>query len=396
MKQHILTTITSNTTQKVGHDNKFHTVYIIEFSTGHFYIGKHTTSNLDTDSYFCSGKLAISMKQAGHTYKRTILFYLDTALDAINVETLILSNTDIYKNEFCLNCYPGSPPDPSGSIIISLGNKFKMISPKLLEVYLLKGWIQKGITRCWVSKNDDIKFILPAEVDTYLDDGWILGNDKSRNRIFVTKDGVLKYIKRSSLLNFENDGWTKTHNVQNRKVLRKDNVVIKVHPDQVNDKLAEGFTPSSTIAELIYIYKGSEYKRVNEQDLSYYIDTGWKRGNNHTGKVYINNGIIETRIHKSDINEHPGFIFGRLEKLYLNNGKTEKRISILNTSLIQEYLNNNYVYGKLKRPKKVKIYKDKHTKQVLISELEFYLESGWSNKFDPCVNFHPRLKNYSV
>ena len=395
MKQQILNTILENKNQKIGHDNKFHTVYLIEFDTGHFYIGKHSTDNLTTDSYFCSGKLAIHMKKAGHKFNRTILFYLDSASEAINVETSILSNNTIYSNSLCLNCYPGSPPDLTGSIVISLGNKVKMITPKLLDVYLLKGWVQKGVSRICVSKDTYIKFILPDELNTHITNGWSTGNIKSKNRVFIIKDGILKHIDRASLLDFEKNGWKQTHNITGRTVLKKDNIIVKVRPDQVEQKLTEGFVRSSTVTGLVYIYKDRTYKRVPKSDLSQYISLGWKKGNNHTGKVYINNGTTETRIHESDIIKHPGFVFGRLEKVYLNNGKTEKRISILNTSLINNYLNNNYVYGKLKRPKKVKIYKDKHTKQILISELEFYLESGWSNKFDPSVNFHPRLKNYS-
>lgn len=389
MKNEILLEISGNRIPKIGDLGKYHTVYIITFESGHYYIGKRSTYDYKTDEYFASGILPNVLKNKGEKYEREILFFSEYPDLAIRKETEILQKKKFYDNEMCLNCYPGSPPDLTGTIIVSKGNKFKMINPKLLEYYLEMGWERKGVKRIWISKGNEIKFILPEEVSDYLDDGWLLGNIKSRNREFITKDGKYKFVKKEDLENYLHEGWERKHNQFDMKVLRsmEDNSVIKVKSSDVGEYIDNGYRHSSTVEGLIYITKNKRFKRVNETDLESYLEDGWIRGNNTSGKIYITNGEEEKRIYEEDIINHTGWYKGRLKKVYLNNGVYEKRVFFNDIEKINELIDTGFVFGKLEnRVKKIQIYKDDKKKRILPKELEKYKEKGWTDVYDNTVH----------
>lgn len=377
----------------IGEDKRFHTVYVILFETGHYYIGKHTSNNLKTDNYFASGVLPNLYKKKDIKYKRNILFYFNSSKEAIEAETDILSNKKIYDNELCLNCYPGSPPDATGTIIISLENKFKMIHPKFLEYYLELGWERKGVKRVFVSKGNEVKYILPEEVENHLNDNWFLGNVKSRNRNFIIKNNVLKFIPKDQLQRYIDNGWTKKHNVEGYKVLRKENELIKVPEKDLQQYLNKGYRQSSTVENLIYIKKDRELKRVTPEDLNSYLSQGWIKGGNKSGQTYITNGIQECRIFKEDLHLYPGWNFGRLAKIRINNGEVEKRVREDYQELLKQYLLDGYVLGPLKREKKILLYKINAKKYVYPRDLKTALEEGWTDIYNPSIHFSARNKS---
>jgi hypothetical protein len=400
MKSEILSGISGNRIPKIGDLDKYHTVYIITFESGHYYIGKRSTSDYKTDGYFASGILPNALKNKGEKYEREILFFFDRADLAIKKETEILQKKEFYDNEMCLNCYPGSPNDSTGTIIISSGNKFKMINPKLLGYYLEMGWERKGVKRIWVSKEDEIKFILPEEAEGYLDDGWLLGNIKSRNREFITKNGKYKFVKKEDIGNYLREGWERKHNQFGMKVLKsmEDNSIIKVKSSDLGEYIDSGYRYSSTVEGLIYITKNKRFKRVNEVDLESYLEEGWVRGNNTSNKIYITNGKEEKRIYKEDINNHIGWYEGRLKKVYLNNGFQEKRVNSNNKTRINELMCSGFVIGKLEnRVKKLQIYKEDKKKKILPEDLEKYKKDGWVDIYDKTIHscFWSRTKHRS-
>jgi hypothetical protein len=334
-----------------GLDGMYHTVYYILFETGQYYVGKHSTFDL-SDKYFCSSNLANQIKNKGLKYNRTVLFYAETSENAIELETKILSNKKIYENTNCLNCYPGSPPDLTGTIIVSLNNKFKMINPKLLDYYLEQGWERKGIKRIWVNNGNNQKNVLPEEVENYTNLGWNIGTlEKHKNRIFIYKNGERKFIDKQFLNEFLKEGWVKKHNVEDTKVLRKGERIIKVKPEKVSYYLSEGFIPSSTVEGLIYIKKEKEYKRVKKSNLTNYLNNGWTLGNNVSGMKYINNGTREKRIFLDDLPNYPGWQLGRIKKVYLNNGTIERRIMPYDMDIINNLKQQGYIKGPLLKRK---------------------------------------------
>lgn len=397
MKEEILLEISGNRTPISGDLDKYHTVYIITFESGHYYIGKRSTTDYITDRYFSSGVLPKALKNKGIGYEREILYFFERADLAIKKETEILQKKKFYDNEMCLNCYPGSPNDLTGTIIVSKGNKFKMINPKLLEHYLEKGWERKGVKRVWVSKGDETKYILPEESVVYLNSGWILGNVKSRNRIFITKNDKYKFVKNVDVAYYERNGWKKQHNQYGMKVLRsvEDGSIIKVRKSDLEEHLKNGYEHSSTVEGLIYITKNKEFKRVKEADIENYLNDGWIQGNNTSGKIYITNGEKEKRIYQEDISNYSDWRIGRLKKVYLNNGMKEKRVPFNDKTKINKLLSEGFVFGNLEnRLKKIQIYKEDKKKKILPEDLERYKEDGWSDVYNKKIHycFKPRKK----
>jgi hypothetical protein len=343
MKDYILTKFNFNREKLVGNDGRFHTVYFIEFDSGHFYIGKHTSDNLDDDSYVCSSKLANRLIEQNTKYYREILFYTHLSSEAIEVETLILQNNKIFKSDLCLNCYPGSPPDSAGTVVISKGTKIKMINPKLLDVYLESGWKRGGIKRVWITKSSEDKFIRIDEIDEYISNGWVLGNSRSKGCVFIMKDGKRKYIKKEFLDEYIDQGWIKKHNIEVTKVYRNsEDKIIKIFEEEIEYWVAKGFLPSSTVHNLIYIKNGKQFKRVKINELDEYLKKGWTTGNNTSGKTYINNGITEKRIYEEEISQYPGWNKGRIRKIYMKNGLIERRVMITNQKLIEDLIKDGF------------------------------------------------------
>lgn len=291
MKNKILKLFQFNNKSYLGIDNKFHTVYYIEFQTGHYYIGKHTIKNLNNDVYFCSGKLANILKDKKIPYVREVLGYYDTAQDAIYAETEILSNKEIYENEFCLNCYPGSPPDSAGTIIISKENKFKMINPKLLDYYLSIGWEKRGIKRIFLSKNDNVISVLPDEVEQYLNDGWMLGNIKTKDRIFIFNKQLNKrlFIKKKDIEQYLVNGWLIDHPHHGKLVIEKNNNFKFITKDKLKEYLTDGWIKSATTRKKIWIKKEFMLKRINVDELETYLHDGWTKNSNAHDTIYMNN-----------------------------------------------------------------------------------------------------------
>lgn len=350
MKTKILQICNQNTIKQIGNDGKYHTVYLITFSTGHFYIGKRTSIDVDTDEYFASGKLPNRLKEQNIDYTRTILFYLPTSDGAINIETSILQNKDIYDDEMCLNCYPGSPPCAVGYITIKKNNKIKRINPKSVNAFLDLGWTRGGLKKLCITDGQKNKYILPTNLDYYLNQNWIVGRTKEEPRTFIEKCGLRKYVKNSLVPSYIEKGWIVKHNVQDRKVLKKGTKLIKVQPgdEEVYKKL--GYINTSTVDGLIYITKDRKFKRVPANEVDTWITNGWKKGNNKSGQIYVTNGIIEKRIYPDQIED--GWWRGRLKKVYLNNGLQERRIFEKDIDEINKYLTLGYSYGILKRSKK--------------------------------------------
>lgn len=87
--------------------------------------------------------------------------------------------------------------------------------------------------KCWITKNDENKFIDITLIDQYLNNGWIKGrhyktteniNNANRNRCWVYKNGISKHIQKDELDSYINNGWI---NGRSEKKTKKNNKVIK-------------------------------------------------------------------------------------------------------------------------------------------------------------------------
>lgn len=327
----------------VGVDGRYHTVYFIMFNNGCFYVGKHTSDNIDQDSYFCSSKLGKSLKRLGVKYERAIICYVKNSTEALLLEQKILEDSAYYSNDLCLNCYQGSPPSACGTIVISKGNKFKMVNPKLVDVYLAKGWIKAPPKRIFIYKNETTKRVLEDELDSYISDGWLIGSLHARGRTFVYKNGDYSFVSKHELKYYLDNGWVKKHPHEGRKVLEKNGERIKVLEEDVEFYLSTGWIFSGTVLGRKSLIKNGEVISVTKDEVDIYLNEGWVGGNNTSGKIYINNGIIDKRIEKEDMDKYPDWQIGALPKIGLHLGGKYKVLRITDIDKIKQLLSEGYV-----------------------------------------------------
>lgn len=367
-----------NEVKNIGDCEKYHYVYLIVFESGCYYIGKHSTRNLN-DGYFASGILPNRLKAQGELYSRSILSYEKNSTDALFLESTILSNGVIYSNHNCLNCYPGSPPSAEGSTVIHKNNKFKMINPKLLEHYLENGWILGAPKRVRVTNATEDRYVLEDELDEFLRIGYVLGRVALRGRTFIEREGVLKFIANADLQSYRLGGWVLKHPHEGMKVLRKGSKIIKTDSSRVNEYISEGYEPTSTVDGLIYIRRNGKFKRVSPCELHDYLSSGWETGTNIEGTVYVNNGLREFRIIPAKLHEYEanGHVKGRLNWTWLNNKISEVRINPNNIEEIAKYSSLGYVLGKKPRTCKRKVTKNGEVRYIIEKKIEGYVARGW-------------------
>lgn len=78
------------TEPKKGMDGMYHFIYCTEFDDGTYYIGKHSTPNLD-DGYYGSGVELSQKISDGHTYKTTKLAFFQSSELAYSAEQNIVN-----------------------------------------------------------------------------------------------------------------------------------------------------------------------------------------------------------------------------------------------------------------------------------------------------------------
>lgn len=123
---------------------KYHYVYIITNKINHkFYIGKHSTNNLD-DDYMGSGSTITKaiQKYGVENFTKRILCFCDSADDAYKVEEFLVTD-NLIKRDDCYNMKTGG----GQHIIYSEESKAKMRIPKSEECKRKLSIIFKGSTR---------------------------------------------------------------------------------------------------------------------------------------------------------------------------------------------------------------------------------------------------------
>jgi hypothetical protein len=126
---------------------------------------------------------------------------------------------------------------------------------------LRKGAGNTNYGKCWIVRNGFEKSIRVAELEIYLQDGWVRGRRKdslpsvcrgadqpSKNCCYVTKNGISIRVTRSDFQNYIEEGWIKGRNTIG--------------------------TP--------WVTKGNMTKRVKEEDLPTYLEQGWQKGRKST------------------------------------------------------------------------------------------------------------------
>jgi hypothetical protein len=201
---------------------KYHFIYkTIDTRNGNFYIGMHSTKNLN-DGYIGSGtKLKYLIHKHGkEIFNMEILEFLPNRESLIEREIEIV-NSNLLLEEKCMNLkiggYGGFPKSANEMFLKKMqDNEFKnnFVSLKRKQYYeqLLSGkrkqnpdyfydWngkthtdetkqklseVKKGTGvgiknsqygTCWITKNNENKKIKKTEINPYLNDGWVRGRN---------------------------------------------------------------------------------------------------------------------------------------------------------------------------------------------------------------------------
>lgn len=128
------------------------------------------------------------------------------------------------------------------------------------------------------------KRIRPEELDLYESQGW----EKGRLPITLSEESkeALGYWKGKT--QSEETVKKRVETVTGMIALTKDNQTIKVHPEEVNGYLAQGWTKgmseefremrSKNVKGKIHIYLGEEQKFLTPEEAESYLSKGWQRG----------------------------------------------------------------------------------------------------------------------
>lgn len=231
----------------------------------HYYIGQHSTNNLD-DGYLGSGiKIGRYIQKYGAiegvTYKKEILAYCETSEELNELEYKLIG--DLWENDpLCLNMkaggnYPGYSKETrenQSKSIISTFNKIKEEDPEKWNNWHKKiNESNKGKPSSFKGKHH---------------------KEESRKKISESHKGkhLTEECKRKMSLS-----------TKGRKM-----------SDEQKKQLSES-------------HKGKNHTEETKKKIS-------EKKKGKTGKIWINNGIKETQIRPEDISKYPDFERGRLKR----------------------------------------------------------------------------------
>ena len=360
---------------------KYHYLYkITNIITGEYYIGIHSTDNLD-DGYFGSGRLLKKLIEefGKDQFKKEILKFCKNRLELLNYEeqyvnentlndkkclNLICGGLGAYyystkgtttvrnpKTGKCFNVKIGDPRLKSGELIYvtkgkvtvfdPITNKFISIStddPRYisgeLKMKLSKNFSGKGRTMIYNQTTNEYKCIYTKELKEYLKKGWIKQSkckgrvSPTKGMVWVCKGDEMKIIKKEELQVYLNDGWINKRNV-------------------------------SPCKDKIGIIKDGVNKFVNEEELQVYLNDGWNLGMSSRNKGMITVYDPKTPESKcfSVSKDDPRFLSGELKlasfkKYDMGLGGSCKGLKYIN--------------------------KDGIIKRIKPEEIQYYLDNGWN------------------
>lgn len=150
----------------------------------------------------------------------------------------------------------------------------------------------------------------------------------------------------------------------------------KMQSEEVKSKISETMKRKRLLENKLTMHRGGVEKRVPFNNVSYYIQNGWKQGNKYASDPFYDG--IHVRVYSKT--EIKNILPDELE-YYKNQGWK------LSPSSANNYINkknNNAI--KIKHNlegKRIRIYKDNHEKTVCEFELDLFLQQGWSKGGKP-------------
>lgn len=159
-----------------------------------------------------------------------------------------------------------------------------------------------------------VKSVPADKVQLYIDDGWVLGEQKHRKSskkgsICIQIDGKCKYIQESELDRYLADGWIRGNTLKGRHY----NIGVRFTQEH-KDKI--GMAGRGKVC----VTNGEKNRYVKEAELPDFLDSGWVRGSckkpskSALGKKWITDGEHNKYIDKGEHELPVGWWFGRTLK----------------------------------------------------------------------------------
>ena len=280
-------------------NKKYHYFYkITNLLNNHFYYGVHSTNNLD-DGYMGSGHRLhrVYNKYGQNNFIKEILKYFNNREDALNYEEEIV-NEELIHNNNCYNevlggggiktlgFFPVKHKDTGKQILISKDDPRYISGEYHTLSYGLTPAVDKYNNHYLVDKNDN-RFITGELKKQF--EGKVCVKDENNNIFYVNKDdpryisGELKFHQKNKIL-------VKDKNNNSFMVSKNDPRYIsgelipyhkgKKHSEEHKKKLKEAAKNRKNKFTFCWIYNEIENinKKININNLDYYIQLGWKRG----------------------------------------------------------------------------------------------------------------------
>jgi hypothetical protein len=203
-------------------EKKYHFIYkTTNLLSGKYYIGMHSTDNLD-DGYLGSGnRLRLAIRKHGkENFKREILELFDTRKELREREEIVVNLEEIAKEE-CMNLRVGGEG----------------------------GWTPEANQAFKDKLENDPEFRKKF-------------SDEQRER-------TLKLIKEGKIKTY-----TKENRPDNTGIPHSQETKKKISETKKNQTKGEKNSQYGTL----WVTNGEENKKINKEDLDQYIEGGWKRG----------------------------------------------------------------------------------------------------------------------
>ena len=305
---------------------KYHFIYHIRILIGskkdYFYVGLHSTNNIDDD--YCGSGTKVSriikgLRKKGHKdseiYKRTIITFATSRKEVVELESIYVT-PNIRDNKYCLNNISG------GKANFGLSDETRAKMSKVAKGRKISDETKKKIsktntgkhhtdeTRTKISKNSAMKRPEVREMASITTKNNWKNENVRRKRI----EGLRKV--------FDTDDFRKklSDNTRCTKWLNKDGKNKRVHIDEVELYITNGWSIGRTGDFNIKASKSLKGKTPwNKGKTDCYSDDVRKKcGAKNKGMKPVNNGIICKKIHESEIDEflanNPDWKLGLIKK----------------------------------------------------------------------------------
>jgi len=199
-------------------EKKYHFIYkTTNLLNGKYYIGMHSTDNLD-DGYLGSGvRLRYSVNKYGReNHLREILEFVNNRIDLRKREEEIVNLNEIAKKE-CMNLRVGGEwgsidirYEKQSSWLKSKWNekeyrdKITRLSRERMRQHHKNGKIKYDTFTGMIHSNETKKKMSDAKIGTGTGE-----NNSQFGTCWITKDGINKKIKKEELEGFLSSGWIK-------------------------------------------------------------------------------------------------------------------------------------------------------------------------------------------